>query len=935
MTETRADVPRATVRLQLHAGFDFRAAAAIVPYLDRLGASHVYASPINAARPGSEHGYDVTDHTRLNPELGGEEGFAIFSGALRRHSMGLVLDFVPNHMGVGGADNPYWLDVLEWGPRSPYAAWFDIDWQAGEGAAAGKLLVPVLGAPYGEVLEEGGIELRFDPADGTFAAWYFQHRLPISPNTYADILAASGAPAELVEQADALAHRPGRRRHEENREAADALKARLAATAASAPGRRALAEATARFFGTPGDARSFLALHRLLERQHYRPAFWRVATDEINYRRFFDINDLAGLRVEDPTVFRALHPRVLKLIEDGHVTGLRLDHVDGLFDPASYCARLQEKAAKRLDTDPADKPLYLLAEKILAPFERLPPDWQVHGTTGYDFMGLVNALFIDPAAEQAMTRIYARLTGCVEPYEDVVETSKRQILRNSLSSEFTVIARRLARLAKSHWRTRDFTYQAVRNALADVIACFPVYRTYIAGGGPTEADRRYVLWAVRRAIKTPGPADESIYAFICEVLLGTWAPRLAARGRGAQVRAIARRFQQLTGPVTAKSVEDTAFYRYTRFISLNEVGSEPGRWATTPNGFHYAIAERARAWPYGMLATATHDHKRGEDMRARLNVISEVPRAWAVRVRRWMRLNRPRRRLLDGDREAPGSNAEYLYYQTLVGAWPLDLEPQDDGGLAAYADRLAGYMIKAVREAKLRTSWTSPDQEYESAVEDFVRATLDPVRGRAFLAEVHEFVERIAPAGAINGLAQTTLKLTVPGVPDLYQGAEFWDLSLVDPDNRRPVDYQRRQTALEIDDHREAASSWRAGDLKLFVIKRLLELRRRRPALFRDGRYEPVEVAGPLADRCLAFQRRAGDERVLVLVPRLVSAAARGAPDLGLATGAWNGTRLAVEDPPAFRHVFSGDAVHAFDVGRLLEAFPVCVLEDGPGRVVR
>jgi (1->4)-alpha-D-glucan 1-alpha-D-glucosylmutase len=928
MTETTADVPRATARLQLHAGFDFRAAAEIVPYLDRLGASHVYASPINTARPGSAHGYDVTDHTRINPELGGEEGFAIFAAALRRHSMGLLLDFVPNHMGVGGGDNPYWLDVLEWGERSPYASWFDIDWQAAEGEAAGKLLVPVLGASYGEVLEEGGIELRFDPPTGTFSAWYFEHRLPISPHTYTEILAASDAPADLKEQAGALARRPKRRAHEENREAAEALKARLAALAASVRGREILEAATAVFRGQRGDARSFLALHRLLERQHYRAAFWRVATDEINYRRFFDINDLAGLRVEDPTVFRALHPRILKLIEDRQVTGLRLDHVDGLFDPAGYCARLQEQAAQRLGADPAGTPLYLLAEKILAPFERLPPDWPVHGTTGYDFMGLVNALFIDPAAEQAMTRVYGRLTGRVEPWEEVVESSKRQILRNNLSSEFTVIARRLARLAKSHWRTRDFTSQAVRNALADAVAWFPVYRTYIADGEPTEADRRYILWAIRKAIKTPGPADESIYDFIREVLLGAWSPRPAARGMRTESRAIARRFQQLTGPVTAKSVEDTAFYRYARFISLNEVGSEPGRWATTPNGFHHAMAERAGASPHGMLATATHDHKRGEDVRARLNVLSELPREWARRVRRWMRINRARRRMLDGEREAPGSNTEYLYYQTLVGAWPLDLGPEDEGGLAAYADRLAAYMIKAVREAKLRTSWTRPDQEYESAVEEFVRATLDPARARAFLAEVHEFVARIAPAGAINGLAQVTLKLTAPGVPDLYQGTEFWDLSLVDPDNRRPVDYPARQAALDVVDHLEAAAAWRNGSLKLFVISRLLELRRRRPALYREGRYEPVEVTGPWADRCVAFERRAGDERLLVLVPRLVSTVARGEPALGLSGDDWGDTRLAVDDPPRFRHVFSGATVHDFHVGPLLGAFPVCVLEN-------
>jgi (1->4)-alpha-D-glucan 1-alpha-D-glucosylmutase len=927
MTATVADVPRATVRLQLHAGFDLRAAAGIVPYLDRLGASHVYASPINAARPGSTHGYDVTDHTRINPELGGEEGFAVFAAALRRHSMGLVLDFVPNHMGIGGADNPYWLDVLEWGEHSPYANWFDIDWEPAEGVASGKLLVPVLGASYGEVLEGGGISLRFAAETGTFSAWYFEHRLPINPRSYLDILERGDAPAALREQAGALLRRPSRRRRDEDRAAADALKARLAAAAASSQGRRDLEVAAAAFNGYPGDARSFIALHRLLERQHYRVAFWRVATDEINYRRFFDINDLAGLRVEDHAVFKALHSRVLELIASGKITGLRLDHVDGLYDPAAYCARLQEKAARRLNADPADKPLYLLAEKILAPFERLSADWQVHGTTGYDFMGLVNALFIDPAAEVPLSRIYTRLTARRESFEEVVESAKRQILRNNLSSEFTVIARRLARLAKNHWRTRDFTYQLLRVALADVVACFPVYRTYIAEGAPTETDRRYVLWAVGKAMKTPGQADESIYQFIRDVLLGEWLPHPASRGTRREVRAIARRFQQLTGPVTAKSVEDTAFYRYARFISLNEVGSEPGRWATTPNAFHRAMAERAESMPHGMLATATHDHKRGEDVRARLNVISELPREWSALIRRCMRLNRGRRRLLEDDRPAPGSNTEYLYYQTLVGAWPLDLSPEDPAGLGEYAERLVAYMIKAVREAKLRTSWTRPDESYESAVEEFVRATLDPGRSSAFLRSVHDFVERIAPAGAVNGLAQTVIKLTAPGVPDLYQGTEFWDFSLVDPDNRRPVDYGARQAALDAEDAHAVAASWRDGGIKLFVISRLLELRRRRPELFSGAGYGRLEVTGDPADSCIAYERRAGDARLLVIVPRLASDAVRGSPALGLVAERWEGSHVALGPGAPWQHLFTARPAEGGSLRNLFESFPVCVLE--------
>jgi len=930
MTRPVPDIPRATLRLQLNADFDFDAAANVAGYCARLGVSHLYLSPVTMARPGSAHGYDVIDHTRLDPELGGEAGFARLHDAAARHGLGLVLDFVPNHMGIGGKDNPYWLDLLEWGRDSAYAHWFDIDWDPAEETLSGKLLVPFLGADYGATLEAGEITLGFDAADGSFAAHYYEHRFPIHPRDYARILAHAGADSGLAAIAGRARNVARRRRvRADDKQAAVRLKADLAALAeADDAARAALEAATAAFAGTPGRPQTFLDLHRLLERQCYRLAYWRTATDEINFRRFFDINDLAGLRVEDEEVFERLHSLVLRLIGEGRVTGLRLDHVDGLADPAGYAGRLQRAAGAALGVGAADRPLYLLAEKILAPFERLPEGWAVHGSTGYDFMADVLGLFLDPAGERPLTRTYTRLTGRPGDFETVAQEAKHQILRHNLSAEFTVIARRLARLAKRHWRTRDFTYQTIRTALADILAHFPVYRTYIAAAGPSEQDRRFIDWAVRRAMRAPGLIDDSVYGFLREVLLGLWRPQAGSRrGVAREVAAIARKFQQLSGPVTAKSVEDTAFYRHAPLLALNEVGSDPARWGLSPNAFHRAMGERQRAAPAAMLATATHDHKRGEDVRARLAVLSECPQDWERAVTRFARLNRRKRTLLEGGEPAPAPNAEYVFYQTVVGAWPLDLSPADGAALAAFAERIEAAMIKSVREAKLETNWAKPDEVYEAAVSRFLRAALDPARSRAFLEAAHRFVERIAAAGAVNSLAQCALKYCSPGVPDLYQGTEFWDFSLVDPDNRRPVDFPARDEALAA-----AAGAppeallgrWRDGHVKQAMIARLLELRRCEPALFAEGTYGAVELTGPAAGRALAFERRLGKRRLLVVVPRLVAAATRGAPALSIDPEIWGGTRLEA-DLAGLRDVMTGAALGDASLAACFGRCPCCV----------
>lgn len=939
----QARVPRATYRVQLHAGFDFDAAAAIVPYLASLGISHLYTSPITMARPGSLHGYDVVDHARVNPELGGEPGLERLHRALRAAGMGLLVDFVPNHMGVGGAHNPYWLDVLEWGREGRYCDWMDIDWQPAEETLVGKLLVPFLGAPYGEVLESEQLQVRLDAAEGSYSVWYHEHRFPVCPRSYDLVLARTrantrvmdsakdSATATALDQAIALAERVRRALPHEAAAKGRELKSKLAGIAATPAGREALEAATAAFSGEAGTPLDCQPLHELLEQQVYRLSYWRVATDEINYRRFFDINDLAGLRVEDDDVFAQVHALLFRLLREGKVDGVRLDHVDGLYDPAGYCEKLQAEAGRCLGIDDSERPLYLLVEKILAPFEHVPEAWPVHGTTGYDFMSQASGLFVSEEGEQPLTRSYQRFVHDPADFETEVERAKPQILRNNLSSEFTVLARRLTRLAKDHPRTRDFTYQAIREALTDIVARFPVYRTYIAAAEPSQADERYIDWATRRALKAPGLVDDTVYDFIRNVLLARWRPDDGEARETPGIREIARRFQQLTGPVMAKSVEDTAFYRYTRFIALNEVGGEPSRWGCSVAAFHHATTERRERAPAAMLATATHDHKRGEDVRARLAVISELPTEWRQSLRRVTRLNRSRRHLMAEGEPAPSRSAEYLYYQAVLGAWPMELAPEDGAAMAAFAERMEAYMIKAVREAKLQTHWARPDTAYEAGVSQFVRDTLDPRKSKAFLREMKRLVERVAPAGAINGLAQSVLRCTAPGVPDLYQGTECWDLSLVDPDNRGSVDYAGRSAWLagaRRDGLDELLATWRDGRVKLGVIAALLDARRRRPELFTQGSYEPVEIHGPASDQLIAFRRRRGEEALLVVLPRLTAHAAVGDGPLRLDTAHWADAFLGPEAETFIgaRHLFTGATVEDLQPGALLAAFPVCVL---------
>jgi (1->4)-alpha-D-glucan 1-alpha-D-glucosylmutase len=906
---------RATYRLQFHRQFTFRDATDLVPYLAALGVSHIYASPIMEARPGSTHGYDIIDHNRLNPEIGTEADFRTLVDALHAHGMGLMLDFVPNHMGVG-SDNVWWLDVLEWGQESQLASYFDINWGAVRSDLKGRVLLPVLGDHYGMILEKGEIALRFDREEGSFSAWYYEHRFPISPRSYPVILGAGGEPlAGLAREFTALAEcRAG-----SVRERAAELKQWLAERAREPAFASAVETALKQFAGEPGNPTSFEPLHQLLEMQAYRIAYWRVAAEEINYRRFFNINELAGLRMELPQLFKQTHRLVFSLIERGDVQGLRIDHIDGLFDPRAYCERLQQRSAA---------PLYVLVEKILARYEILPP-WPIAGSTGYDFINQVLSIFVDPAGETLMTRLYRRFIRRDESFDDVLYASKKRITQVNLASEMNVLAHEFHRLSMRDWRTRDFTLNGMLSALEEVIAAFPVYRTYVTEEGASADDRRYIEWALAQAKKRWRVEDLTIFDFLHDVLIGSSADRQSQANAEEALRA-AMHFQQVTGPVMAKAAEDTAFYRYFRLLPLNEVGGDPRRFGMSVAAFHHLMQDRARSWPRAMVTTATHDTKRGEDSRVRLALLSEMPREWGRRVTQWIRLNRSRRSEVD-DEIVPDRNVEYLFYQTLLGAWPTGLAPSDADGMKSLAERIEAYMIKAVREGKQQSSWSNPNATYEAALQRFVQTVLDATRPNPFLIEFHTFVESLARSGAISSLSQLVLKLTVPGVPDIYQGGELWDFSLVDPDNRRPVDWSTRRALLDEIAGASVAvltENWRDGREKLFIARQLLELRRSQPELFAEGDYQPLEVEGQASVHLCAFARNRSDVTMVVAVPRLVHQLHQGGQHAH-----WGETAIVLPPHRAWRDVFTGRRMDGQDRVRaceLLADSPACVLIGEP-----
>src|SRR6266403_4056132 len=864
-------IPIATYRVQLTPNFDFDAATVIVPYLKALGITHLYASPFMKARKGSTHGYDIVDHTRINPELGGDAGFERLSNTLTKHDVGLILDFVPNHVGVHFADNPWWLDVLEWGPASPHAVSFDIDWDILPHRARGGVLLPIIGSSYGQALEGGEIELRYDADEGGFSAWYFEHRLPIAPERYSEILRAivkhagaeDGAAGKLIVE---LASRYKGLRHP-NRSEAPAFKAELKGIAGGAD---IIARGIDAYRAGPDRAAQVLALHHLLERQHYKLGHWRLASSDINYRRFFDVNTLAGLRVEDPGTFNAIHRLVKKLIAEDSLQGLRLDHIDGLRDPAQYFQRLRRLIRQAQGKDA--RPFYVVIEKILGEQEKLHAFSGVHGTTGYEWLNTITQVLIDGKGLEPLDEVWRQVSNMRPRLEPVLKDAKRRVLETLLTSEFTVLTRLLARIASGHYSTRDYSADSLRQTLELYVLHFPIYRTYLTSADASPHDRMLISEAIEKARVDWFAADEGIFEFLRDAL----TMDLIKPGRPAhsapRVRRFALKVQQFTGPMMAKSLEDTAFYRYYRLLALNEVGGDPSARALSVDAFHQAMKIRAKEWPHGMTATATHDTKRGEDARARLMALTELPGEWTSAVARWKIQNAPHL-VIEGEMRAPSAAFEYMLYQALLGAWPSS--EADD----SFLERMQAYALKAAREGKQETSWLNPHAAYEAGLRTFIERILDHAASAEFLNSLETLAQRVSRLGALNSLSQITLKATMPGVPDFYQGTEFWDLSLVDPDNRRPVDFAERASllpALANPDWADLAQHWRNGHLKLAWTRQLLKLRTELADVFAHGDYEPLEISGPHRDHVIAFARRRGRDAAIIAVAKSFAAFSQG-----------------------------------------------------------
>jgi (1->4)-alpha-D-glucan 1-alpha-D-glucosylmutase len=955
----RSHIPLATYRLQLNRGFTFAQATAIVPYLSELGISHFYVSPLLKARAGSMHGYDIVDHNSLNPEIGSPEDFDRLVTTLHEHGMGLILDIVPNHMGVMGSDNAWWLDVLENGEASIYANFFDIDWHPLKDELDGKVLIPVLHDHYGVVLDSGELKLVFHRERGEFDVCYHDHRFPVDPREYPRILqhCTSASAAKLDEQNPDLlefqsliasfSHLPARyeinseRIAERNRDK-EIHKRRLAELCARSPEiADCILGAVESLNGNPADPTSFEQLHELIKAQAFRLANWRVASDDINYRRFFDTNDLAAICMENEAVFEATHRLVFSLMAGGKVDGLRIDHPDGLYDPREYFERLN-RSIGAMNKNSENGSRYVVIEKILAGTERLPSDWPVCGTTGYDFANLVNGVFVDQSAALSLDRIYRNFVDDEIDVDALAYRCRKLIMRVGLASELNVLANQLTRIALSKRRTCDFTLNSLRDALTKVVASFPVYRTYVSSRGLSDTDVRYIHRAIATAKGRSQVVDTSIFDFVAAVLLTSIAEGQDLPYRNA-VTTFAMKFQQFTSPVMAKGLEDTAFYRYNRLVSLNEVGSDLHRFGVSTPEFHLANQERHRDWPHTMLATSTHDSKRSEDVRARINVLSEMSALWRIRVREWRRFNRSHKTLVNGKR-APSPNDEYLLYQTLVGAWPSE-SLNDTDAWKKFCERIENYMLKAIREAKQNTNWINRNTEYETAVSSFVKTLLKPGVQNKFLNDFVPFQHRIARIGLWNSLAQTLLKLTCPGVPDIYQGNELWNFSLVDPDNRQPVDYARRQQSFQ--SIRELGNNPAStllenpedGRIKLYLTWRTLCLRQEQPDLFQQGEYLPLAIEGEKANHVIAFARKSETSTVLVIAPRLVASLLNDidVPPVGLRI--WEDTHILIpfcSCSEKCQNVFTGEALELHKsnghemiaVANALADFPValCVL---------
>lgn len=926
--------PLATYRLQLHRGFTFNDARAIIPYLHALGISDCYLSPISKAVSGSDHGYDVIDPTVLNPELGTEEEFAEFISAVKAHGMGLILDVVPNHMGITKALNRWWFDVLENGPSSRYASAFDIDWHPIKRELRDKVLLPILPDQYGAVLENQEMQVIYE--DGSFVLQCWDYRLPLTPKSWIHLLSfrlecliekrePTMPMLELQSILTAIRNLPSRderdvERVSERYREQEIIRKRLAVLMEEDESIRTFVMENVRLFnGEKGRAESFDLLDALLNDQVYRLASWKVASEEINYRRFFDINELAAIRMEDETVFQEVHRLLFQLVGDGAVRGCRIDHVDGLYDPGRYLTRLRELMRPKQEN--VATPFYIVVEKILGQEEPLP-DWPIQGTTGYDFLNQVNGLFVACMNEKVFTDLYSKVLDREVSYADLAYGCKQLIMRVSMASELNVLGNQLNHISERDRRSRDFTLNNLTHAIREIIACFSVYRTYVTEGPEpvTERDSSYIHMAVAQAKRRNQAISGQVFDFVRSILLKQRDARTPDDSHDP-LRFVMK-FQQTTSPVTAKGMEDTAFYRYYRLVSLNEVGGDPEHFGMPVEDFHRRMRERQARWPYSLSASSTHDTKRSEDARARINVLSELPREWKMHVRRWRRLNRRHRRETEGD-VMPDQNDEYVFYQTLIGIWPF--EPMNDGAYRSFCERVQRYMQKAANEAKVHTSWINPNPTYDHAVQGFVEAVLERTKTNRFLEDFIPFHARVARFGRYNSLSQLLLKLTAPGIPDFFQGTELWSLHLVDPDNRSAVDYQirmamvdhLRQTIEQLGWHRaqfvqSLFEQAHDGRIKLYISMLGLDCRRLQPELFQRGEYLPLEGDGSKRQHVCAFARIHDGKALVTVVPRLLAVLNPDSTQPPIGAAVWEDSCIAAPPwprPSEFRHLFTGEIV--------------------------
>ena len=882
MPQTR--LPSSTYRIQLNPDFRFADTLKILDYLHELGISDLYLSPILASRKGSTHGYDVIDPTRINPDLGTEEEFTTLQTELQNRGMGLLLDIVPNHM-AANAENPWWMDVLENGTQSAFAAYFDVEWHPHARSLEGRILLPVLGRPFGEALDSGEIKLVYN--DGSFLIQYFESLFPVAPRSYHAILnlhagrlknSLSEETAAYHEYSGVLSSaldlaRADRRvasTAQEQRLRFESTRDRLRSLMNTSPEIATLVrENVAELNGKVGDPGSVGLLQRLLAEQNYKLAFWQNMNESINYRRFFTIADLVGVRVEDPIVFESTHGYVMRLVAKNPYSGLRIDHIDGLRDPFSYLTRLQERLSQ--DKNSTDSPSYVVVEKILARGEDLPEEWPANGTTGYDYVNVANGIFVDPEGAGRVEEIYSTFIGRKQDFSDILYHKKKLVMNTLLGVEMRTLGRQLAELASQDRYARELERIQLIDALIEVTACLGVYRTYIRNMELPAHATKYIEEAVTAARARAPHLSAASFNFVHEVLLLLNPPHVLADQREARLDFVMR-WQQFTGPIVAKGFEDTALYVYYPLLSLNEVGGNPRpTQASTLDEFYAFLEKRRLDWPGTLDASSTHDTKRSEDVRARINVLSEMPEEWQKHLELWSGLNAQYKQQAGGV-SAPDRNEEYFLYQTLLGVWPLDREADE-----SLIERVQAHLVKATREAMVHTRWTRPNQPHEDALQKFVAGILSS-ENREFLDDFRRFQEKIAYFGMVNGLSQTLLKIAAPGVADFYQGSELWDLRLVDPDNRGAIDFARRETALKEIESSEGThikealrgfvEHWQDGKIKLYLIRKALRFRRDHGDLFHEGEFVPLQVAGCHSENVIAFLRRTPSASTLVVLPR-------------------------------------------------------------------